>query len=150
MKVRTMKKGILILIILSLVLPCGLMAVENSARADEASLSRLSENFAYDVSNMTESENIENRNDDHVPVFSDEAFRKVGQPTPGIMLTLLMAGGLVRLMLRLRRRVMKRLEWLFASVFPFMFLNEYKYALSLYIPLKEICWLKWQRVELRL
>ncbi|MBR4900433.1 MAG: hypothetical protein IKZ46_05790 [Victivallales bacterium] len=141
-----MKKSLTIIILLSLLLPCGLMAVEDTARADEASLSRSSETFAYDVLNVTASDNVE----DHDFVFSEEDLRKVGQPTPGIMLSLLMAGGLVRLMLRLRRRVKKNLDLLFESVLSFLLLDESKYALAFYIPFKEICWLKWQRVELRL
>ena len=141
-----MKKSLTIIILLSLLLPCGLMAGDDSARADEASLSRSSETFAYDVLKVTNSENVE----DHDLVYSDDSIRKVGQPTPGIMLSLLMAGGLVRLMLRLRRRIMKKMAMLFDSILSFMFLDEFKYALTLYTPFKEICWLKWQRVELRL
>ncbi|MBR6060341.1 MAG: hypothetical protein IKP58_19400 [Victivallales bacterium] len=121
-------------------------------RADDATLSPTSEKFAYDILNVTESDNFESECKDEDKPFglSDECLRKVGQPTPGIMLTLLMAGGLVRLMLRLRRRIAKRLELLFASPLSFMFAAEYKYALSLYNPFKEICCLKWQKVELRL
>ena len=145
-----MKKSLTIIILLSLLLPCGLMAGDDSARTDEASLSRTSESFAYDVLNVTESENVEKREADKDFVFSEEDLRKVGQPTPGIMLSLLMAGGLVRLMLRLRRRVKKNLDMLFDSVLSILLLDEYKYESAFYIPFKEICWLKWQRVELRL
>ena len=144
MKIRTMKKSLTIIILLSLLLPCGLMAGEDTAWADEASLSRSSETFAYDVLNVVGSDDIEEQ------ASSDDSIRKVGQPTPGIMLSLLMAGGLVRLMLRLRRRIKKNLDLLFDSVLSFLLLEESKYALSLYTPFKEICWLKWQRVELRL
>lgn len=144
MKIRTMKKSLTIIILLTLLLPCGLMAGEDTARADEASLSRSSEKFAYDVLNVVGSDDIEEQ------ASSDDSIRKVGQPTPGIMLSLLMASGLVRLMLRLRRRVMKKMALLLDSVLSFLLLDESKYALSSYIPFKEVCWLKWQRVELRL
>ena len=128
MKIRTMKKSLTIIILLSLLLPCGLMAGDDSARSDEASLSRSSETFAYDVLNVMGSDHAEEQ------ASSDDCIRKVGQPTPGIMLSLLMAGGLVRLMLRLRRRIKKNLDLLFDSVLSFLLLEESKYALSLYTP----------------
>ncbi|MBP5671581.1 MAG: hypothetical protein J6X49_04260 [Victivallales bacterium] len=149
-----MKARLFILVCLLLALHSSLKAGEDAMRADDATLSRSSEKFAYDILNVTESDNFESEckdNDEDKPFgLSDECLRKVGQPTPGIMLTLLMAGGLVRLMLRLRRRITKRLEWLFANALSFMFANENNYALSLYNLFIEICWLKWQRVELRL
>ena len=114
-------------------------AAEAAARPDVAG-------YSYDLRTITENVAPE----EHELAQADMDSRKVGQPTPGILLSVLMGGGMARLLLRQRRRAMKRLNTFIAHVDFFRLRRETRSVVHFFAPLEPKCCLTWQRVELRL
>ena len=124
---------------MTLIASCGLRAAEAVARPDVAG-------YSYDFCTVMENVAAE-ENEFARP---DAGCRKVGQPTPGILLSVLMAGGMARLLLRQRRRAMKRLNTFIKHVGFSRLRSETRSIVHFFVPLEPKCCLTWQRVELRL
>ncbi len=124
---------------MTLIASCGLRAAEAVARPDVAG-------YSYDL--YTVMENVAAEENEFAR--PDAGCRKVGQPTPGILLSVLMAGGMARLLLRQRRRAMRRLIAFVSHVNLFTFCEESHKIIHSLIPFEPECCLRWQRTELRL
>lgn len=131
---------------LALVFSCSLMAAEDSVRADETSLSTPSEVYTYNVNAIT----VDDGAEEEAIALPEEFRKKVGQPTPGIMLSLLMAGGLAKLLLRLKKRMERKVMQVLARILSAIKVKEYTNALKIFASLDNKYCLKRQMVELRL
>ncbi len=135
-----------ILALLALVFSCRLMAAEETVRLDETALSTSAEAYAYDIQSMA----AEDESEEEVVALQDGLRKKVGQPTPGIMFTMLMAGGLVKLLLRIKRRAERKVAMILARIMSAIKFEEYRNALKIYTTAENKYCLRRQMVELRL
>ncbi len=145
-----MKYRIYIVALLALTFSCCLMAAEESVCHDEASLSSLASEYSYDVNAMAVSDLFEDEAENEGFALSGDFCRKVGQPTPGIMFSLLLAGGLVKLLLRLKKRAKRGFESIVARLLTARMVEEFKKALSNYTTFENRWCVRLQKVELRL
>ena len=145
-----MKCRIYIVALLALTFSYCLMAAEESVCHDEASLSSVASAFSYDVHAVAVSDLFEDESENEGFALSGDFCRKVGQPTPGIMFSLLLAGGLAKLLLRLKKRADRKVMMVLARIMSAMKIEECKNALKIYATVENKYCLRRQMVELRL
>ena len=138
-----------IVVLLALLLGCRLMAADDASRHEEFTASQPSGNYIYNIYNM-----VDEQDDFDGEFQSMDDNRKVGAPVPGMMLSILMAGSLARLLLRLKRRAERKIALSVSRILSALKVEECKKfmynVLNIYATGKNDCCLKWQRVELRL
>ena len=126
------------------------MAAEDIVRSDEASLSTSETVYSYNISAAMVGDLFEGETEEEAFALPDEFRKKVGQPTPGIMFSLLMAGGLAKLLLRLKKRAERKVAMILARILSAIKFEEYKNVFKIYATVENKYCLRRQMIELRL
>ena len=138
-----------IVVLLALLLGCRFAVADDAVRHEEFTTSLPSDNYIYNIYNMADEQN---EFDGEFQSMDDNS--KVGAPVPGMMLSMLMAGSLARLLLRLKRRAERKIALSVSRILSALKVEEcrkFMYnVLNIYATVMNDSCLKWQRVELRL
>ena len=126
------------------------MAAEDIVRSDETSLSPSATVYSYNVSVAMVDDVFEGEAEEDAFALPDEFSKRVGQPTPGIMFSLLMAGGLAKLLLRLKKRTERKVAMILARILSAIKFEEYKNVFKIYATVENKYCLRRQMIELRL
>ncbi len=126
---------------------CGrLLAAEETARLDAEAMSASAEAYAYNIQTAV----AEDESEVEGITLQDGLRKKVGQPTPGIMFSMLMAGGLAKLLLRIKRRTEHKVATTLARIMSAIKFEEYRNVLKIYATVENKYCLRRQMVKLRL
>ena len=145
-RTHTVKFRMCILALLALVFCCRLIAAEETVRLEEAALSTSAKAYAYDIQSMA----AEDESEEEGTALHDDLRKKVGQPTPGILLSMLMAGGLAKLLLRIKRRAERKVAMILARIMSAIKFDECRNAFKTYTTAENKYCLRRQMVRLRL
>ena len=133
----------IIVALLALLLGSRLSAAEAISRHEDVAAEQQAFSclYAYDITGDEEACEA---------ALYEEYSKKVGAPVPGMMLSMLIAGGLARLLIRMKRRAKQSMEAIVVRLLSLMKFAECRNALYMNLNRGYGCCLRWQHVVLRL